>query len=188
MKAKNRLSLAALSAALLACSAEPAGEAAVDPAPALPATPAPSHDFAIATDAGIYFLDRDATHLRTTINYTYTNRTGELVSLLNCNGAYGVRLEKLDAGDWATAWIPGMNACLSEPIQLAPGESLEDRVEIVGGESGSEVFPHFQTEMTGTFRLVIDSAILDYQPNGPWEKKPPMEERVSNPFEIRVRG
>src|SRR5688572_12139861 len=140
MKSTDRFGLAILCVGLLACSNEPAPGAELSSSSPTPAA-APAHaEFAITTDSLVYYLEPSTVGLGAVIAYSYTNRTDKLVSLINCNGAYGVRLEKLEGAEWVNAWAPGMNACLSAPIQLASGESRRDSLEINGVEGGPNVY------------------------------------------------
>jgi hypothetical protein len=123
------------------------------------------------------------------IGFSYANRTGRTVSLANCRGAYGVRLEKWQDGGWVLAYDPILQACLDAPIQIPPGASHEGSLVIEAGARGSNVYPQFELdEIEGVYRLVISSAFWNYNHDGPpWGDKLPLAERSSGAFQIVAR-
>lgn len=162
---------------------------------ALEITPPRSHsalasagDEPIVTDASVYALDRGPNGWRGTVRYVFTNQTAQTVSMLNCNGAYSLRLEKRVGDAWERAWSPALPECLSPPIRVQPGSSLAGEVEIFAGRLGSNTYPQFVVdEIDGVYRLVIDAAYWNYDHDGPaWGEEPPLSRRISNPFEIHA--
>lgn len=87
-----------------------------------------------------------------------------------------------------SAWSPVLLECLSPPIEIAPGASLNDEVDISAGKRGSNMYPQFMVDdIEGVYRLVIGSAYWSYDHNGPpWGEPVPVPDRVSNSFEIRI--
>jgi hypothetical protein len=168
-------------------------EGAMSPSPDAGAheTPGPGQpgETAIRTDSSRYTLERRPTGWQADIAIEYTNPTDATISLLNCNGAFSLRLEKYDAGEWVTAWQPALPMCLSPPIEIGPGETFSRTLEVFGADPHSQVFPQFQVEeIDGTYRLVIDSAYHEYDHDGPpWGVAVPLEHRVSNTFELRTQ-
>jgi hypothetical protein len=145
---------------------------------------------AIVTSAYSYELQRTSVAWTGQIPFTFTNVSDRTISLLNCNGAYSLRLEKLVNGSWARAWSPVLPMCLSQPIRRTPGQTIAGDIGIFSGLPGSDVHPQFEVpEIEGTYRIVIDSGFWNYDHDGPpWGQVPPLEYRVSNSFEIRLPG
>ena len=145
-------------------------------------------DSPVVTDAAQYRLESTSNGWRGRIEYAFTNRTDRTISLLNCRGGYTVTLEKQQGDDWVSAWSPVMLECLSPPIEIKPGASLNDALEISAGKRGSNTYPQFTVdEIDGVYRLAIERAYWDYDHNGPpWGQTVPVADRVSNAFEIRT--
>jgi hypothetical protein len=145
-------------------------------------------DTPIVTDRTSYTLQRGSHGWETEIVFEYTNATERTISLLNCNGSFALRLEKLDAGEWVSAWGPPIPMCLSRPIEIARGDRYATTLSVFGGFPGTNTYPQFQVEpVDGTYRLVIESAYWGYDHDGPpWGEQVPLEERVSHTFEIRT--
>ena len=87
----------------------------------------------LETDALTYELVRDDPGLMVSIPYTFTNRTGGPVYLVNCLGGSGLHLEREDRGDWHPAWSPVLLDCLSPPIVIEEDEVWVDTLEVWGG-------------------------------------------------------
>lgn len=110
----------------------------------------------VATGEEQYTLQRSERALHGRIGFSIENSSGETISLLNCNGAYGVVLEKRVGRDWVGVWSPVLPGCLSEPIEIAPGGVLQDTLSRHAGVRGSNTYPHFSVdEVDGTYRLVV---------------------------------
>jgi hypothetical protein len=159
-----------------------------DPA-AQPMSPAlgPQGETALTTSAPSYRLQRGSSGWSGSIDFTFTNRSAREISLLNCRGGYGLHLEKRVGEEWVPAWRPVMLMCLSQPIRLAPGQSRRDTIPLFAGPRGSNTYPQFEVdEIDGIYRIVVNTAYWNYDHGGPpWGQEPPLELRVSNPFEIR---
>jgi hypothetical protein len=123
------------------------------------------------------------------VPFAYHNVTDRTISLLNCRGGFGLHLEKRVEGDWVRAWEPAGELCLSPPIEIPPGEQHEHTLHVFDARPDANVFPRFDVDgIPGSYRIVITSAYWDYDHDGPpWGEMPPMEARVSAPFELRVR-
>jgi len=145
-------------------------------------------DAPIVTDRASYTLQRGSHGWQGEIAFEYSNATDRTISILNCNGSFALRLEKLEAGAWVSAWGPAIPSCLSPPIEIAPGDGYATTISVFGGFRNSNHYPQFQVdEIDGTYRLVIESAYWNYDHNGPpWGEQVPLEHRVSHTFEIRT--
>lgn len=177
-----RLSIIAIaSAGLTSCSHE---VVASTQSPAL----TPNEGAPVVTDASRYDLQSVSNGWRGSIRYVFTNTTGRTVSLLNCNGQYALRLEQRQGTEWVSAWSPPVQECLSPPIHIAPGASLQGEIEVFAGRPGSNIYPQFAVpQIDGIYRLVIESAFFDYDHSGPpWGDVLPIGQRISSPFEIRT--
>lgn len=152
--------------------------------------PPPVGDAAVATSASSYTLQGTQGGWAGEIDFAFTNVTGQTISLLNCRGGFGVRLEKREGGEWVPAWHPVLLQCLSPPIELRPGETHHHTLHVFAGRPGSNRYPQFEVDrIDGTYRLVVGSAYWDYDHDGPpWGEPVPLEHRVSNTFEIRAEG
>ena len=75
----------------------------------------------IQTEETTYTLVPEGNGLATEIAYTFENRTGGDVYLVNCNGQFGLSLERLENGTWAPMWSPVLQECLSPPIVIEKG-------------------------------------------------------------------
>jgi hypothetical protein len=181
MKVLDRIGIGMIAFFAAACGADSATS---------PRSPAlvPGDAGAIVTDAGSYTLQSTQSGWMVEIRYHFTNRSDRVISLLNCSGAYGIRLEKQEGDRWVTAWRPVLPMCLSQPIRIGAGEVRSDRLHLFAGQHGSNSYPQFETgEIGGNYRLVIESAFWGYDHDGPpWGEQPPLEYRVSNVFELRT--
>lgn len=114
------------------------------------------------------------------INHRFTNRTTDTLYLVNCNGAFGVSLEREVDGEWQNAWSPPIPACLSSPIVIEPG----------GRHPGSLVVPVVAEAdpvdgvVPGIYRLMWGSILPSWSDAGPLAEAIPVEERTSEPFEV----
>lgn len=120
------------------------------------------------------------------VEYRYTNHSARAVHFANCGGSIALHLERKDPDGWRSVWTPMVPACLSPPVTVRPGEVLEGAVPVRAGTPGSEVAPTFPVDRpAATYRLVGSgmSDDLDRYPRGPDR---PLDERVSNPFVIRL--
>lgn len=122
------------------------------------------------------------------VEYRFTNSTGGTVFLVNCLGAYGVRLERWESDAWRTVWTPALAACLSDPIVIEGGEVWADTLSVVGALPGTSGFPSFEaSDPAGTYRLVWEAALSSYQATAPFGDPLPLEQRTSAPFDLYRR-
>ena len=138
------------------------------------------------TDSQSYTLRPNEMGYSALINVEFGNRTADTVYFMNCNGVTGVSFEKLVDSTWRSAWIPAMNACMSEPIAVAPGSTRtfpthafaarSDRVE--AGEFSIDDAP-------GTYRIVWPHTVTSYRSSPPFGDSLPLSQRVSNKFTLR---
>jgi hypothetical protein len=127
-------------------------------------------------------------HMSGEIPYVFTNRTGAPVYLLNCNGAFGIRLERFKSGGWTTTWSPVIPHCLSAPIVIEPGASFESTISVVAGILGSSVYPRFEeADPSGTHRIVWTAALSSFQNVTPFGEPIGLEYRLSNSFQLGLR-
>lgn len=155
--------------------------------PPQPFSPSFEHS-PVVTGASRYTLERTSSGWRGKIAYAFANTSDRRVSLLNCRGDYGVRLQKRVGDAWVDAWSSVVRGCLSPPLELAPGETLQDEIDIFAGRPGSNVYPQFSVSpIEGEYRLVIGSAYWNYDHDGPpWGDLLPIELRASDVFELRT--
>jgi hypothetical protein len=150
----------------------------------------PDVDGPVVMDSRVVTLQRTADGWRGELGYLFVNVTPRTISLVNCHGAYGLSLEKWLDGQWVRAYTPVLPMCLSGPIEIRPGTAHERRFELFAGPRGSNLYPQFEVEpVAGTYRLVIEAAYWNYDhraTGGNWGTPVPLEDRVSDPFEIRT--
>lgn len=156
--------------------------------PSLNPADAVNSEASVRTGASIYHLARTTHGWEGEIDFEFTNVTDRLVSLSNCNGLYGVILEKWQGSDWKGAWSPIHPRCQSSPIELHPGQTRHDTIGVFGGFPESNGVPQFEVdEIDGIYRLVIVAAFWAYDHDGPTRGELiPLERRASNAFEIRT--
>jgi hypothetical protein len=144
----------------------------------------------VEMSASRYILTTTEVGWRGELGFTFHNVTDRTISLLNCRGGFGLRLEKWDDGRWIPAWHPVLLGCLSPPIEIGPEESHEHTLHLFSGRPGSNHYPQFSVDpIDGIYRLVILEAFWDYDHDGPpWGEPPPLEARVSDRFEISTEG
>lgn len=122
------------------------------------------------------------------VEYRFSNTTGGTVYLVNCLGAFGVRLDRWESESWRTVWSPALPACLSDPIVIEAGEVWADTLAIVGALPGTSGFPSFDApDPAGTYRFVWEAALTSYQPAAPFGDPLPLEQRASAPFDLYRR-
>lgn len=120
---------------------------------------------------------------------TFTNRTGHDVYFANCNNQTGLKLEKLEDGEWRTAWSPMLPLCLSAPILVEPGSTYDMDVGVFGGYPDNNKYPKFLVdEVDGVYRIVWDAAYSFYEKDGESNEELPLGQRVSNRFVMTVEG
>ena len=139
----------------------------------------------IQTDARSYELTVGPDWYSVNVPYTFDNRTGGAVYLVNCQGGFRQNLQRWDGKQWVDAWSPVLLACLSEPIVIAAGASFADALAVWGGAPSSNFSPRFEPEYpSGTYRVVWHDALSTYQDRVPFGEPIPLDARVSNTFEL----
>ena len=139
------------------------------------------------TNADSYVLSDDGRGWRTEIPYTFQNRFGRPVFLVNCRGSFALHLDRLEAGEWQPRWSPVIAACLSAPIEIAPDEIFRDTVRVWGAKPGVNAHPAFDVpDPSGEYRLVWDAALWSFQDRLPFGEPIPEAARTSNTFTLEV--
>ena len=124
----------------------------------------------------------------TEIPYSFTNRTGSKVYLVNCEGRFDLGLEVQESGEWVLAWSSVSGLCLDAPIVIEPGEVWETTLEVIGCTSGGSCAPRLDTTRitSAPVRIVWGTGLSSYDSAYPFGELIPLEERVSNSFTLRV--
>jgi hypothetical protein len=167
---------AALMLLLAACAKAPA------PVETRKATPLPAPSRApIATDRASYVMQDGELSVVSTL----TAPAGVTAHVTNCNGAQPMGLQRLVAGQWVNAWVAALNGCFSAPIVVRPGEQRTATLLVRRG-AGAVVHPI----ASGTYRVVWFGVLRSYEARRakPFDDELPLEQRVSAPFTIEVRG
>jgi len=170
--------------ALLLCAAC-SGEPAEAPEARGPEAQADAQHFVV--DSTAYTLEPDGAALRASIGYTFRNPLRETISVVNCNGHVVMDLQQREAGSWRTV-LPGMtNACLSPPLEIAPGDSIAGRYEVWAALPGHPSLPTFATDrLEGEFRLIWHQPRLNYAGDiRNFGDTLSIADRTTGPFELR---
>lgn len=85
----------------------------------------PASDTEIATDRDLYHAVVTSESVRFHVDLTYTNTSGAPVYFTGCYPPVNPTLEKWVGGEWVVAFSPVHLLCLSEPVRVGPGASLE---------------------------------------------------------------
>ncbi len=136
-----------------------------------------------------YDLVRKDGYWEGTIGYTWENRTGGDVFLVNCNGGFALHLERWNGSGWTPAWGPALPDCLSAPIVIAGGERRSFTLQVLGADPGSNWAPAFdRKDPAGWYRLVWTAALSSFDGSTyPFGEAIDAEHRTSSPFRIRTR-
>ena len=142
----------------------------------------------IQTDRAEYTLSFTPQLAELSIGVRYVNRTGGRVYLETCHTPHPPVLEKRVGSEWVVAYRPAVLRCLGQPVVIRAGETYDYTFKVVAGRPGTNNFPQFEVaEIPGTYRLVW--GLLDtWNPDGPGPglgRLLPLEQRVSNEFQIR---
>ena len=165
--------------ALLACSES--SPRATDSVVA--SSPAIERDTAAAsqTDSLAYRIVRRADgQYEARAEVIFRNRMADTAYFVNCNGATGVRLERLVSDTWVPSWSSEQDGCLSGPIVVAPGDSLRRSVLLFDGYH--PISSDAPAEAASTYRLVWTTVVHHYEPRAPLANEVPEAQRVSNRF------
>ncbi len=139
----------------------------------------------IQTEGASFHFSGEYEYRSVEIPYTFTNRTGAPVYIVNCRGAFGVQLERWEQETWKAVWSPVLLACLGAPIVIEAGESRPYTLKVSAGEFGSNYHPQFdRPDPSGTYRIVWTDALSSFQDRLPFGGQIPLEHRVSNEFQL----
>jgi hypothetical protein len=163
-----RIALATLAAATAAFGSDLGSNWAQEPALQTDGT-----TFRIYTD--------DRGRQRVDIPYSFANRTGGPVYLVNCNGEFSVGLSRLVDDEWRSAWAYARQMCLSPPIVIEPGAVYRDTLRVVNAPEAA--LPRFDA-VSGRYRFRWNDALSSYQDRLPFGEPLPLELRTSNEFEV----
>lgn len=138
------------------------------------------------TDSMSYGLVRTSQEYQGRIEMQYTNRRSDSVYVANCGGATAVKLERLVAGQWRTAYEPLVFNCFSQPIVIAPGATRRFTLLIGAGVPGSAVEPRWPyADVDGTYRVVWGQFLTSYREDrSPKGDALPLDQRLSNRFRV----
>jgi len=137
----------------------------------------------LQTEVLEYRLTAESISLTAQIPYTFENRTGASVFLVNCNGDFALLLQRLEGNEWVTRWGPLINSCLSPPIVIDDGELYSDTVYVWGAQHGSNAMPQFRVaDPGGTYRILWVDALSSFQNTLPFGPQIAEAYRVSNSF------
>ncbi|MDT0631861.1 hypothetical protein RQM47_14810 [Rubrivirga sp. S365] len=148
---------------------------------------APVSDAELLTDARAYRAQVTSSAVTFEAGLTYTNASDETVYFTGCQLPESPVLEKRVGSEWVVAVNPVYLLCLSQPLAVAPGESV-DYVAGFHGCTGDRCAPEWlpgpaPETVPGTYRLVTAVATAV-------EGGLPAESRavVSNEFRVDVAG
>ncbi len=141
---------------------------------------------AFQTDSLRYGLVRTTQEYQGRVEMQYTNRRSDSVYVANCGGATAVKLERLVAGQWRTAYEPPVFNCFSQPIVIAPGATRRFTLLIGAGVQGSTVEPRWPyADVEGTYRVVWGQFLSSYREDrSPKGDALPLDQRLSNRFRL----
>lgn len=121
------------------------------------------------------------------IPHTFTNGTDDTVYIVNCRESFAIKLQKRVGGAWVDAVGLVIPQCLSPVIEVAEGESYSHTLQIRAGLPSSDMEPRFEVDrVDGVYRIVWIDVLESYNSGTyPFGEQIPLEQRVSNSFEIR---
>ena len=143
----------------------------------------------LLTDGTSFRLERVSGEvIRTQIPYSFTNRTGSRVFLVNCLGEFAVSLQMQQAGEWVRAWSPILLLCWSAPIVIEPGEVYRTTLDVFASLPGGSWQPYLPPPDASTaYRIVWGTGLSSYDPDQyPFGELIPLAERVSNSFTLEL--
>jgi hypothetical protein len=151
--------------------------------------PGLADDPLLRTSGQVYELEDDGFGLGTEIPYTFTNRTGATIYIVNCNGAFGLRLDRWDGEEWVHGWSPAIPQCLSQPIVIEPNGVYASTIHVWAGYPNGDVHPKWDMrDPGGHYRIVWIDALASYQSDTyPFGSQIPEVFRVSNTFLLAKR-
>lgn len=142
----------------------------------------------IRTDAASYqFRAWGHNGVAADIPIRFHNVTGRTLHIVNCHGQLAPVLQKRVGDEWQDFWSPVLLMCLSSPIVIPAGRTLERTIQVYGTLPSGNSSPEFRSDdVDGTYRIVLGSIVLNYDSRRQQFGDPvPIEYRVSNEFELR---
>lgn len=141
---------------------------------------------AFQTDSMTHGLVRTALEYQGRVEMQYTNRRSDTVYVANCGGSTAVKLERLVAGQWRSAYEPPVFNCFSQPIVVAPGATRRFTLLVGAGVTGSTVEPKWPfADVDGTYRIVWGQFLTSYREDrSPKGDALPLDQRLSNRFRL----
>lgn len=132
-------------------------------------------------------LSRGAMGWEGRIPYTIRNVSSAPLHITNCNGSYGVTLERWDDGRWVLAWGNVVLLCLSGDIVIRPGESLAQELWFFAAFDPARAQPAFEAPPppSATYRLRIAAQLARAGDRDRWPEAP-LVQVTSNPFTLRL--
>ncbi len=107
------------------------------------------------TDSLAYTLNAGVIGYDASLIIVYANSATSIAYFDNCNGATGVRFEKLVGSEWQAAWSPNVPLCYSPPIAVLPGRTHLFHVDVFAGYPDCQCGPRFLTpDIPGVYRAV----------------------------------
>jgi hypothetical protein len=143
---------------------------------------------AIATDRQRYVMEEGPFGPETTIVSTFTAPPNQDVYLVNCNGAWGMGLQRQTDDRREHVWSVEMNACMSAPIVVRAGESREGRFVVASGADAAVSSRQTDRKIeSGTYRVVWHGVLGSFDANAnPPGPDLPLQQRVSAPIFIEA--
>ena len=140
---------------------------------------------ALVTDSTQYGVRIADGMYRAAIGYTYTNRTGDAVSMNYCRTPTPPILEKSVGGTWVRAYAAVVLMCLSHPpFRIAAGDTYRGTLDLAAAPRGSNTAPTLDVDsVPGTYRLRW-TLRAGNDPDAPGA---PSVEAVSNEFRLILR-
>ncbi len=144
--------------------------------------------FAIDTDATSYLIEGVGFGSSIAVDYDFTNLSDETIYFVNCGGTIEARLDRWTVSGWRVAYAPAYPLCLSPPVIVSPGGTESRTFLLHGLVPDVSSFDPWEpgTRPPGTYRLVVTSAVHDYDEDASgFGRSVALEFLTSNPFEVR---
>jgi hypothetical protein len=201
MRMKGWIAVTALAAALAGCagqqessprqeesgSADTTRGSGIDTGAARPV--GDSSDAAPLSTVTLVTLERSGEGYMARFPYTFTNRFGAPIYLVNCNGDISPSLQRRVGEAWEDWWIPMMNGCLSPPVVVKAGGTLSDSAWVgIRPDDGRYYSELIAGGDSTLYRLVWHQALASFDAAArPFGPTVPLEHRVSNAFRLELR-
>jgi hypothetical protein len=143
----------------------------------------------LMTDSAVYTLQWDGRGWFTTIGFEYQNSSGDTLYVVNCNQHVTLNVQKRDSLSWTDFWYGATDACLSAPIEIAPGATYQGELSIWGAPAGNTSTTAFLSDdFADAYRLKWNQLMVNYTGRPPrLGDTLPEARRVSNNFKFRLR-